>query len=80
MYCFQDGSEVIGIKHEATDTQQEQENSAVAITFTEIKAEEGVSCVYLFSLLFIFPNTLCCQNTCFMLYTLLYTIHTVKQV
>jgi len=63
MYCFQDGSEVISIKHEATDTQQEQENSAVAITFTEIKAEEEVSCVYLYPLLFIFSNTLCCQKS-----------------
>ena len=45
MYCFQDGSEVISIKHEATDTQQEQQKSAVAITFPEIKAEEEVSCI-----------------------------------
>jgi hypothetical protein len=39
MYCFQDGSEVIGIKHESTDTQEEQEKSALAVTFTEIKCE-----------------------------------------
>jgi hypothetical protein len=45
MYCFQDGSEGISIKHEATDTQQEQKKSAVAITFPEIKAEEEVCIV-----------------------------------
>jgi len=38
--CNDDGSEVISIKREATDTQQEQQKSAVAITFPEIKAEE----------------------------------------
>ena len=54
MYCFQDGSEVISIKCETTDTQQEQQKSAVAITFTEIKAEEEVSCIYLYPLLFRF--------------------------
>jgi hypothetical protein len=43
MYHFQDGSEVISTKREPTDTQQQQQNSAVAITFTEIKAEEEVS-------------------------------------
>jgi len=80
MYCFQDGSEVISIKHEATDTPQEQEKSAVALTFPEIKAEEEVSCISLYPFLFIFPNTFCCQNTYFVLYTLVYTIHTVKQV
>ena len=63
MYCFQDGSEVISIKREATDTQQEQQNSAVAISFPEIKAEEEVSCISLYLLLFTFSNTLCCQNT-----------------
>ena len=80
MYCFQDGSEVISIKREATDTQQEQQNSAVAITFPTIKAEEEVSCISLYPLLFIFSNTLGCQNTCFVLYTWLYTIHTFKHV
>ena len=63
MYCFQDGSEVISVKREATDTQQEQEKSAVAITFPEMKAEEEVSCISLYPLLFRFSNTLCCQNT-----------------
>jgi hypothetical protein len=58
MYCFQDGSEVIGIKHEATDTQEEQQNSAVAITFTEIKGEEEVSCIALYPLLFGISNIL----------------------
>jgi hypothetical protein len=56
MYCFQHGSEVIGIKREATDTQEEQQNSAVAITFTEIKGEEEVSCIALYPLLFVFSN------------------------
>jgi hypothetical protein len=51
MYCFQDGSEVISIKREATDTQQEQQNSAVSITFPEIKAEKEVSCISLYPLL-----------------------------
>ena len=63
MYCFQDGSEVISIKREATDTQQEQQNSAVAISFRAIKAEEEVSCISLYPLLFIFSNMLHCQNT-----------------
>ena len=54
MYCFQDGSEVISIKCETTDTQQEQQKSAVAITFTEINAEEEVSCISLYPLLFRF--------------------------
>jgi hypothetical protein len=39
MYCFQNGSDVICIKREATDTQQEQQNSAVAISCPAIKAE-----------------------------------------
>jgi len=52
MYCFQDGREVISIKCEATDTQQQQQNSAVAISFCEIKAEEEVSCISLYQLLF----------------------------
>jgi len=69
MYCFQDGSEVISIKHEATDIQQEQEKSAVAITFSEIKAEEEVSCIYLYPLLSGFSNTLCCQNTSVLCYS-----------
>jgi hypothetical protein len=44
MYHFQNGSEVISTTREPTDTgQQQQQNSAVAITFTEIKAEEEVS-------------------------------------
>jgi hypothetical protein len=34
---------VISIKREATDTQQEQEKSTVAITDPEIRAEDGVS-------------------------------------
>ena len=65
MYCFQDGSEVISIKHEATDTQQEQQNSAVAITLPEVKDEEEVSCISLYPLLFRFSNILCCQNILF---------------
>jgi len=69
MYCFQDGSEVISIKREATDTQQEQQNSAVAITFTEIKAEGEVSCICLYPLLFRFSNILFCQNTFILCYT-----------
>ena len=68
MYCFQDGSEVISIKCEATDTQQEQQNSAVAI-LPEIKAEDEVSCISLYPLLFRFSNILGHQNTCFVLYT-----------
>jgi hypothetical protein len=68
MYCFQDGSEVISIKREATDTQQQQQKSTVAITFPEIKAEEEVSCislscVSLYPLLSRFSNTLGSQNT-----------------
>jgi hypothetical protein len=58
MYCFQDGSDVISIKREATDTQEELQNSAVAITFTEIKDEEEVSCIALYPLLFGFSNIL----------------------
>ena len=69
MYCFQDGSEVISIKHEATDTQQEQQNSAVSISFSEIKAEEEVSCISLYLLLFAFSNTLGCWNTFVLCYT-----------
>ena len=69
MYCFQDGSEVISIKREATDTQQQQQNSAVAISFTEIKAEEEVSCISLYPFLCRFSNTLCCQNTFVLCYT-----------
>ena len=79
MYCFQDRSEVISIKREAADTQQEQQKSAVAITFSEIKAEEEVSCISLYPLLFRFSNILRCQNT-FVLYTLVYTIRTFKHV
>jgi len=60
MYCFQDGSEVISIKREATDTQQEQQNCAVAISFTEIKAEEEVSCISLYPLLCGFSKILGC--------------------
>jgi hypothetical protein len=63
MYWFQDGSEVISIKREATDTQQEQEKSAVAITLPEINAEEEVSCISLYPLVFGFSNPLSCQNT-----------------
>jgi hypothetical protein len=62
MHCFQDESEVISIKRETTDTQQEQQKSAVAITFTEMKAEEEVSCIYLYPLLFRLPNIFGCQN------------------
>jgi len=51
MYCFQDGSEVISIKREATETQQQQQNSAVAISVTEIQAEEEVSCISLYAML-----------------------------
>jgi hypothetical protein len=56
MYRFQDGSAVISIKREATDIHQEQQNSAVAVTFTEVKVEEEVSCIALYSLLFGFSN------------------------
>ena len=69
MYCFQDGSEVISIKREATDTQQEQQNSAVAISFPEIKAEVEVSCISLYPFLIIFSNMLYCQNTFVLPYT-----------
>jgi hypothetical protein len=69
MYCFQDGSEVISIKHEATDTHQEQEKIAMAITFPEIKAEEEVSCISLYPLLFGFSNILGCWNTFVLCYT-----------
>jgi len=69
MYCFQDGSEVISIKREATDTQQQQQNSAVAISFTEVKAEVEVSCISLYPLLSRFSNTLCCKNTFVLCYT-----------
>src|SRR5215468_10949670 len=58
MYCFQDGSEMITIKHEATDIQQEQQNCAVDITFTEIKGEQEVSCIALYTSLFVFSNIL----------------------
>jgi len=51
MYCFQDGSEVISIKREATDTQQQQQNSAVATSLTEIRTEEEVSCISLYPVL-----------------------------
>jgi hypothetical protein len=56
MYCFQDGSDVISIECEATDTQQQ--NSAVTVTFPEIKAEEEVSYISLYPLLFTFSNIL----------------------
>jgi len=69
MYCFQDGSEVISIKHEATDTPQEQEKSAIAITFPEIKAEEEVSCIVLYPLLSGFSNIFACLNTFVLCYT-----------
>ncbi len=69
MYCFQDGSEVISIKCETADTQQEQQKSAVVITFTEIKAEEEVSWTSLYPLLFRFWNILGCQNTFALCYT-----------
>jgi len=69
MYCFQDGREVISIKREATDTQQQQQNSAVAISFTEIKTEEEVSCISLYSLFCGFSNPLGCQNTFVLCYT-----------
>ena len=59
---------MISIKCEATDTQQQQQNSAVAITFREIKAEEEVSCISLCPLLCRFSNILCCRNT--------YVLHT----
>jgi len=51
MYCFQDGGEVISTKLEVTDTQQQQQNSAVAKSFPEIKAEEEVSCISLYPML-----------------------------
>ena len=54
IYCFQDGSEVICIKREATDTQQQQQqqqNSNVAISVTEIQAEEEVMCISLHPML-----------------------------
>ena len=51
---------MISIKREATDTQQEHQNSAVAISFPEIKTEEEVSCISLYPLLWGFSNTLCC--------------------
>jgi len=76
MYCFQDGSEVISIKREATDTQQEQQNSATAISFTEIKGEEEVSCIYLYPLLPGLEKNL----GCFLLYMLMYTLHTFKHI
>jgi len=60
---------MISIKHEATDTQQEQENSAVLTTSPEINAEEEVSCIALYPLLFRFSNILYCQNTFVLCYT-----------
>ena len=69
MYCFQDGSAVISIKCEATDTQQQQQNSAVAISFCEIRAEEEVSCISWYPLLCRFSNILFCQNTFVLCYT-----------
>ena len=69
MYRFQDGSEVINIKCETADTQQEQEKNAVAITFAEVKAEEEVSCISLYPLLFRFWNILGCWNTFALCYT-----------
>jgi len=60
---------VISIKREATDTQQEQQNCAVAISFPAIKAEEEVSCISLYPLLFRFSNILCCQNIFILCYT-----------
>jgi hypothetical protein len=62
MYCFQAGIEVNSIKCEATDAEQEQEKSAVALTFPEIKAEEEVSFISLYPLLFRFSNILGFQN------------------
>jgi len=79
MYCFQDGSAVISIKCEVTDTQHQQQNSAVAISFFEIKAEEEVSCISLYPLLSGFSNILCCQDT-YVLYIWLYIIHIFKHV
>jgi hypothetical protein len=46
MYCFQDRSEVISIKREATDTQQDQQNCAVALSFPAMEVEEEVSCIF----------------------------------
>ena len=69
MYCFQDRSEVISIKCEATDTQQQQQNSAAAVLFPEINAEEEVSWISLYPLLCRFSNTLWCQNTFVLCYT-----------
>jgi len=79
MYCFQDGSEVVSTKREATDTQQQQQNSAVAITFCEIKAEEEVSCISLYPLLFRLHLGLL-EHFCFLLYTSVCTLHTFKHV
>ena len=64
MYCFQDGSEVISIKCEATDTQQQQQNSAVAISFCEIKDGEEVSCISLYLWLSGFSNVLLSEHLC----------------
>jgi hypothetical protein len=50
MYCFQDGSEVIGIKREVTDTLQEQQKSALAVTFPETKAVKEVRCISFISI------------------------------
>ena len=80
MYCFQDGSEVISIKREATDIQQEQEKIAVAITFPEIKAEEEVVvflCIHCYSH---FQQLVLSEHICFVLYTLVHTMHTFKHV
>jgi len=81
MYCFQDGSEMLSIKREATDTQQEQQKSAVAITFPEIKAEEEVSCNFFVSVVIqILKHVVLSEHFCFVLYTLVYTIHTFKHI
>jgi hypothetical protein len=48
----------------------------MAITFPEIKAEEEVRCISLYPLLSVFSNILACLNTCYVLHTLVYTIHT----
>ena len=72
---------MLSIKREATDTQQEQQKSAVAITFPEIKAEEEVSCNFFVSVVIqILKHVVLSEHFCFVLYTLVYTIHTFKHI
>ena len=72
MYCFQDGSQVISIKREATDTQQDQQNSAVALSFPA-KKDEGGWVVFFISIgIHFFKHVGLSEHFSFVLYTLVY--------